>query len=147
MFVLVLLGLGLEVVFLNGCVMLLLDNVYFGSGYLLNGFMVLDTVNVEFNNNSSVYVANANDDALDNNILWHARLGHIGQDCMKRLAKEGLLSGLAKIDMPVCEHCLADKAKRASIPLQLVHSDIYSVWLCLFGLPQIRSNRLLYKIF
>ena len=51
---------------------------------------------------------------------------------MKRLAKEGLLSGLAKIDMPNCEYCLEKKttrlpfgkAKRATIPLQLVHSDI-----------------------
>ena len=43
---LVLLELGFRIMFENSCVKILLDNVYYGSGYLLNGFMVLDTVNV-----------------------------------------------------------------------------------------------------
>ena len=42
---LVLLELSFSIMFENGCVMILMDNVYYGSGYLLNGFMVLDTVN------------------------------------------------------------------------------------------------------
>ena len=39
--VLVLLELGFSIMFENGCVKILLDNVYYGFGYLLNGFMVL----------------------------------------------------------------------------------------------------------
>ena len=39
--VLILLELGLSIMFENGCVKILLDNVYYGSGYLLNGFMML----------------------------------------------------------------------------------------------------------
>ena len=35
--VLVLLKLGFSIMFENGCVKILLDNVYYGSGYLLNG--------------------------------------------------------------------------------------------------------------
>uniref|UniRef100_A0A2N9IQ42 Integrase catalytic domain-containing protein n=1 Tax=Fagus sylvatica TaxID=28930 RepID=A0A2N9IQ42_FAGSY len=64
---------------------------------------------------------------------WHARLGHIGKDRMARLAREGLLGPLAKVDLPICEPCLAGKAcrkpfgkaVRATQPLELIHSDIY----------------------
>uniref|UniRef100_A0A2N9F7V6 Integrase catalytic domain-containing protein n=1 Tax=Fagus sylvatica TaxID=28930 RepID=A0A2N9F7V6_FAGSY len=63
---------------------------------------------------------------------WHARLGHIGKDRMTRLAREGLLGPLAKVDLPICEPCLAGKAcrkpfgkaVRATQPLELIHSDI-----------------------
>ena len=59
-------------------------------------------------------------------------LGHIGQDDLKRLAKVGLLGSIDKIDLSVCEQYLAGKAmrlpfgkaKRASFPLELIHSDI-----------------------
>ena len=60
-------------------------------------------------------------------------MGHIGQDCLKRLAKAGHLGFIDKIDFPACEQCLAGKAmrlpfgkaKRACFPLELIHSDIY----------------------
>ena len=52
--VLVLLELGFNIIFENGCVKILLDNVYYGSGYLLDGFMVLDTVNVFINDDTSM---------------------------------------------------------------------------------------------
>jgi hypothetical protein len=51
---------------------------------------------------------------------------------MARSAKEGLLGPLAKIDLPICEPCLAGKAcrrpfgkaVRATQSLELIHSDI-----------------------
>ena len=60
------------------------------------------------------------------------RLGHIGQDRMSRLVKEGLLKRLTKVKLPRCESCLAGKAtakpfgkaSRALNPLELIHSDI-----------------------
>uniref|UniRef100_A0A2N9FKV1 Integrase catalytic domain-containing protein n=1 Tax=Fagus sylvatica TaxID=28930 RepID=A0A2N9FKV1_FAGSY len=63
---------------------------------------------------------------------WHARLGHIGQDRMTRLAKEGLLGPFAKVNLPTCEHCLVGKSIRkpfgkgirATVPLELIHSDV-----------------------
>ena len=54
--VLVLLELSFSIMFENGCVKILLDNVYYGFGYLLNGFMVLDTVNVFINDDTFIYV-------------------------------------------------------------------------------------------
>ena len=66
--------------------------------------------------------------------VWHARLGYIEQEIMKRLAKEWLLSPVGKIELTNCEHCLAEKitkkpfgkGTKADYPLQLVHSDICS---------------------
>jgi hypothetical protein len=51
---------------------------------------------------------------------------------MVSLAREGLLDPLAKVDLPVCEPCLAGKAcrkpfgkaVRATQPLEFFHSDI-----------------------
>ena len=67
-----------------------------------------------------------------NDVKWHVRLGHIGQNCLKRLAKAGLLGFIDKIDLPICEQCLAGKAtrlpfgkaKRACFPLEFIHSNI-----------------------
>lgn len=62
-----------------------------------------------------------------------ARLEHIGHDRMNKLAREGLLGPLAKVDLPTCEYCLVEKSSRkpfekalhATVPLELVHYDIY----------------------
>ncbi|KAL0405649.1 UNVERIFIED_CONTAM: Retrovirus-related Pol polyprotein from transposon TNT 1-94 [Sesamum latifolium] len=55
------------------------------------------------------------------------------QEKMARLAREGLLGSLAKVNLPTCEPCMAEKAcrkpfgkaKRATHPLELVHSDMW----------------------
>jgi len=49
-------------------------------------------------------------DPFSNSVQWHARLGHISQDRMNRLAKEGLLDRLTKVKLLRCESCLAGKA-------------------------------------
>ena len=82
------------------------------------------------NNNFVSYMTTTNDVDF---VVWHARLGHIGQDRMNRLARDDLLGQIAKINTPICQHCLVGKSTRkpfgksirAFIPLQLVHSDIY----------------------
>ena len=61
-----------------------------------------------------------------------ARLGHIGQDRLNRLAKASHLGSIDKIDLSVCEQCLVGKAtrlpfgkaKRACFPLELIYYDI-----------------------
>ncbi|GAV81213.1 gag_pre-integrs domain-containing protein, partial [Cephalotus follicularis] len=94
-------------------------------GNLCNNFFIMDLVDSA---SSSLFV-NVND--IDS-VTWHARLGHIGQDRMTQLARECLLGPLAKVNLPICEPCLAGKACRkpfgkairATHPLELVHSDI-----------------------
>ncbi|KAL0402050.1 UNVERIFIED_CONTAM: hypothetical protein Slati_4234900 [Sesamum latifolium] len=73
------------------------------------------------------------------------KMGHFARECtepkkigtyrterMTRLAREGLLESLAKVNLPTCEPCMTrkafrkpfGKAKRATHPLELVHLDI-----------------------
>jgi len=64
--------------------------------------------------------------------IWHARLGYIRQHRFDKLAKEGLLGQVVKMNLPTCESCLAGKrarklfgkAIRVETRLQLIHFDI-----------------------
>jgi len=51
-------------------------------------FIVLDLDNT-YDNISTVYVSYF--DSNSGSVKWYARLGHVGQDRMGRLAKEGIL--------------------------------------------------------
>jgi len=117
-------------VFVGSCVKIYLDNIFYGFGFVLNSFMVLDTVNVSINYYASIYVVQNSSTINDSNIItWQAKLGHIRQAWLHRLARDGVLESLTKKKLLVCEHCLTgkatrlpfDKAKRASNPLQLIH--------------------------
>jgi hypothetical protein len=92
--------------------------------------MVLDTINVSINYYASIYVVQNSSTINDSNIItWQAKLGHIGQARLHRLARDDILESLTKKELLVCEHCLTGKAtrlpfgkaKRASSPLQLIH--------------------------
>ena len=58
----------------------------------------------------SLFTQSSNDDLNVN--VWHARLGHIGQERMNRLACDGLLGLIMKVELPTCEYCLQGKATR-----------------------------------
>ena len=130
--VVVLVKRGFKIVFEQDCVKVLLDNIVYGYGFLLDRFIVFDTNPID----KTTYVfitGNPSSSSSVNDVKWHARLGHIRQDRLKRLAKTGLLGSIDKIDLPVCEQCLVgkatrlpfNKAKRAFFfPLELIHSDI-----------------------
>ncbi|KAG5524057.1 hypothetical protein RHGRI_030902 [Rhododendron griersonianum] len=105
-----------------------LGNKPFGHGSISSGFYVLDLDGL----NNNAFMAFHDNDVVSSSMKWHARLGHIGQDRMTRLARESLLGPLAKVNLPICESCMAGKAirkpfgkaVRAISPLDLVHSDI-----------------------
>ena len=128
-----LLDLGYCINFYSRSVELKIDSVSIGYGFLTNGFMVLDVepdVNYAIDGCFSNIALTSDADITDE--VWHARLGHIGQERMNRLAREGLLGTRAKIQLSICEHCLAGKATRkpfgkairSESTLQLIHSDI-----------------------
>ena len=58
---------------------------------------------------SASFITSPNDVDVD---IWHARLGHIGQQRMDILAKERLLGPIEKVNLPTCENCLARKMAR-----------------------------------
>jgi hypothetical protein len=106
---------------------ILLDDVIFGHGLICESLFKIDLFE---SSTSSTFIIDCN--MTISSSTWHARLGHIGKDRMARLAREGLLGPLAKVDLPICEPCLAGKAcrkpfgkaVRATQPLELIHSDI-----------------------
>ena len=69
---------------------LYLGTTYYGSGFVLNGFMVLDIDNCVLSNTNDSYYSlmTTSRNTCDNVIIWHARLGHIGQERMNRLVRE-----------------------------------------------------------
>ena len=131
---LVLLSLGFNLNFYDSVMELYLEITYYGFRFILDGFMVLDIDNyVLSNTNDSYYFfMTTSRNTCDNVIIWHTRLGHIGQESMNRLARKNLLSQFTKINMPTCKCCLASKTTRKSfrkgnrveMPLQLIHFDI-----------------------
>ena len=88
------------------------NTVYFGCGHIVDGFIVLNTKYVECYSGVcfSLFTQSSNDDLNVN--VWHARLGHIGQERMNRLARDGLLGLITKVELSTCEYCLHGKAKR-----------------------------------
>jgi len=131
--VFVLLEVGFDLFCSRNGIRITLDNVFYGFGLLYDRFIVLDCnpSTYDYYVDRCVMACYSSNNEIDV-ITWHARLGHIGQDRMNRLAKEGHLGPFSKIDMPTCENCLAGKitrkpfgkAKRAEVPLQLIHSNI-----------------------
>ena len=99
--------------------------------------MILNIDNYVLSNthDSYYFLMTTSRNAYDNMIIWHARLGHIGQGRKNRLARENLLGQFTKIDMSTCEYCLVDKTTRkpfrkgtrAKTPLQLIYFDIYGL--------------------
>jgi len=79
----------------------------FGQATLKGDFIVLD-LDDDYNNISSAYVSYF--DSNSESFKLHARLGHVGQDRINRLAKEGLLDRHSRVKLPMCELCLAGKA-------------------------------------
>ena len=77
--VVALVKLGFKIVFEQDCVEVLLENVVYGYGFLLDGFILLDTIPI--NKTTSAFVSgNSNGNSFVNDVQWHARLGHIGHD-------------------------------------------------------------------
>ena len=82
-FVVVLVKLGFKIVFEQDCVKVLLDNIVYGYGFLPDRFIVLDTIPI--NKTTYVFVIETpSNSSYVNDVKWHAKLGHIGQDRLKR---------------------------------------------------------------
>ncbi|KAK2994002.1 hypothetical protein RJ640_005874 [Escallonia rubra] len=104
-----------------------LVDILFGHGFRMDSPFQLDLIDSQ-----SSYSYVVNDNIVNDFTNWHERLDHIGQDRMTRLAREGLLGPLTKVNLQTCEACLAGKAcrkpfgkaVRATQPLELVHSGI-----------------------
>ncbi|KAK2966916.1 hypothetical protein RJ640_000544 [Escallonia rubra] len=98
-----LLDSGFSFIFKGNKLDIFLDDVLFGHGFRVDSPFQLDLIDSQ-----SSYSYVVNDNIMNDSTTWHARLGHIGQDRMTRLAREGLLGPLAKVNLQTCEACLAE---------------------------------------
>jgi hypothetical protein len=71
-------------------------------------------------------------------MLWHQRLGHIGEKGLRLLHGKGMVEGMSNcsLDFDFCEHCLYGNQNRVRLPsgakrvegiLQLVHNDFFGL--------------------
>jgi transposase InsO family protein len=69
-------------------------------------------------------------------MLWHQRLGHIGEKGLRTLHGKGMVGGMSNctLDFDFCEHCIYGKHNRVRFPygatrakgiLELIHSDVF----------------------
>ena len=72
----------------------------------------------------------------ENTMVWHQRLGHIGEKGLQILHRNGMVEGMSNssLDFDFCEHCVYGKQNRVSFPfgakrenmiLELVHGDVF----------------------
>jgi hypothetical protein len=69
-------------------------------------------------------------------MLWHQRLGNIGEKGLRTLHGKGMVEVMANctMDFDLCEHCIYDKQNQVIFPsgatrekgiLELIHSDVF----------------------
>ena len=70
----------------------------------------------------------------DDAVLWHKRLGHLGERSMMELHKRGLLKGVRSCKLDFCKYCVFGKQCRVSFKtashssegvLDYVHADVW----------------------
>ena len=71
-----------------------MDDIIFGHGSICENLFKIDLFE---SSTSSTFVIDYN--MIISSFTWYARLGHIRKDKMTRLAREGLLGPLAKVDL------------------------------------------------
>ena len=104
-----------------------------GTLYKLQGNIFIDGCNNYVVQESGVESLAA---SKEKTMLWHQRLGHIGEKGLRILHGNGMVEGMSNssLDFNFCEHCVYGKQNRVSFPsgakrvnkiLNLVHSDVF----------------------
>eukprot|EP00253_Pinus_taeda_P034028 PITA_34028 len=107
--------------------------VWIGTMYKLQGSTVVDRCN-----SSMVPESGAENLVVsrEKTMLWHQRLGHIGEKGLRILHGKSIVKGMSNssIDFDFCENCVYGKQNRVNFPsgskrtkqiLELVHSDVF----------------------
>eukprot|EP00253_Pinus_taeda_P027858 PITA_27858 len=115
--------------------LVLMRGVRIGTLYKLQGSTVVDGCNsamVPENGVENLVVSG------EKTMLWHQRLGHIGEKGLRILHGKGMVEGMSNssLDFDFCENCVYGKQNRVSLPsggkrtkqiLELVHSDVFGL--------------------
>lgn len=119
---------GLKLTFVSDRLVMTRNSEFVGKGFCCNsGLIVLDTISENMNKMASISSAYTVE-SLD---LWHARLGHVNVDSIKRLKHLNLIPKLSNMDFSKCEVCVEAKFHKKPFKsmerqiqlLELIHSD------------------------
>ncbi|GJT61741.1 retrovirus-related pol polyprotein from transposon TNT 1-94 [Tanacetum coccineum] len=119
---------GFRLVFESDKFVLSKNQMYVGKGYAMNGMFKLNVMVVknEINKmNSSAYL-------IESSNVWHARLGHVNFNSMRRLIKFNSIPNCHIDSKYKCETCVEAKltrttfksVKRKTKPFDMIHTDI-----------------------
>ncbi|MBE2321141.1 GAG-pre-integrase domain-containing protein, partial [Solirubrobacter sp. CPCC 204708] len=126
---------GYEFVFNRYSCTISIGNKSVGSGIYLNGLYFLNmdgSVNCLEDRHDAKRHKRPQDEK-DSTYVWHLRLGHISEERINKLGKDGQLGSYALVPLPTCEPCLMGKmtkspftghSERAGDILGLIHSDV-----------------------
>ena len=103
-------GLGYILYFSSTSLVINRSTTYYDCGYIMDGFLVLDVEQCSY---VYFYLTSSSRATCEDVNVWYAKLGHIRQDQMNRLAREDLLDSLIKVDLPIYELCLAGKQQQS----------------------------------
>jgi hypothetical protein len=116
--------------------MVLMRRVWIGTLYKLLGRTISDGCNSSIVPDIEVEEERTSTVSGEKVMLWHQRLGHIGEKGLRLLHSKGMVEGMSNcsLDFDFCEHCLYGKQNRVRFPygamreegiLQLVQSDVF----------------------
>ena len=126
---------GFKIYFNKDFCFIYLWNKLVARGFLIDSLYHLH-VDVNVNLNEQIVSAVGQKrfrDEINQKYWWHHRLGHIGEDRINRMEKDGILSTLSPEPYPACESCLWEKiaklpfigyGKRVTELLTLVHTNV-----------------------
>ncbi|PKI57277.1 hypothetical protein CRG98_022316 [Punica granatum] len=97
----------------NKCCSMYMDDIFYGSAYLSNGLYVLDLNTPVYNVETKRLKSNDSNPTY----LWHCRLGHISENRISRLHKDGLLDSFDFESIKTCEPCLMGKMTKINVTL------------------------------
>ena len=75
---------GYALNFYSTCLNVFFRKTFYESGYLLDGFIIMNVENVSYYNSNSFSLFTSFNISNNDVNIWHARLGHIGQQRMDR---------------------------------------------------------------
>jgi len=116
--------------------MVLTRGVHIGTLYKLEA----STVSARYNNfvigEDSSEIKRTPSSPIEKTMLWHQRMGHIGDKGLRVMKSKGMLEGISNcsLDFKLCKECVYGKqnrvkfstsATRANGILQLIHSDVF----------------------
>jgi hypothetical protein len=116
--------------------LVLMKGVWFGTMYTLLGSTISDGCNSSIILDIVVEKERTPIVFGEKVMLWHQRLGHIGEKGLQLLHSKGMVEGMSNysLDFDFCEHCLYGKHNQVRFPsgatraegiLQLVHNDVF----------------------